>query len=143
MSLLRPVKARRPFLGLRQNSILLRMMQIIKAVYFRNIKPVWIFELSQKPFMPRHVKGIISGISVKLQLPYETAVRFSQPIFFITAHEFFRTFLHLPFLRRRVSSREQYLSAAVTIHASRHMGGTTVSGHMCFLMISRSQKVSR
>lgn len=59
MSLLRPVKARRPLLGLRQNSILLRMMQIIKAVYFRNIKPVWIFELSQKPFMPRHVKAVI------------------------------------------------------------------------------------
>ena len=133
-----------PLLGQMQNP--LRLMQVVEAVDLRDIQlRSSLQNLSglrrHVSLMPRHVKGIISGIPVKLQLPYETAVRFSQPIFFITAHEFFRTFLHLPFLRRRVSRREQYLSAAVTIHASRHMGGTTVSGHMCFRIISRSQGV--
>ena len=41
-----------------------------------------------------------------------------------------------------VSIKEHHLSAVVTIQASLHLGGTTVRGHICFLIMSFSRSVS-
>ena len=49
----------------------------------------------------------------------------------------------LPLWIWSVSIREQYLSAIVTIHASRHIGGFTVSGHICLIMISSWRGVKK
>ena len=130
---LRAIDFCRIFLGTFKNPFCL--MKIVKPVNLCEIKAV---NLRQRPalripLVSRHMKRIVISCTVPLKLFKKASSHLARPIPALPGFP----------CSFKVSRREQYLSAVVTIHASRHLGGTTVSGHMCFLMMSFSLGDSR
>ena len=62
MGLFGPIELRRPFLGLQNHA--LRVVQVVKTVYFRDVKGIRIRQGAQPALVPGHMEGVRAGCPV-------------------------------------------------------------------------------
>ena len=91
MRLFGPKDPRRPALGFRQYPIRLRVMQIVKAVYLRNIYLKWILKFPYKPLVPRHMKGVKIRSSVGSQLLIKRPAELVLSSIILSVHAIFKS----------------------------------------------------